>query len=348
VNIPDSISAEVLNFGKVEASGSVEKKFVLRNVGGVAVPFELHIPTPFQILNNPGLQVGPRSEVSISIGLFPGASKRGSVDVTMNVFGGAQTLPIRLLGNVLPGSGASSSGAVNNSAASAKEFRFGASGGSSGAVSSQTPPAKESPQVVQIPNSKPEARTPSSSSGQSWREGLSAAERAELETPMGFVPRPVVTRVVNPALRRPEDLTVIKKDSRSITAGWTAPKGTAPFTFVIEMRALYANPDRGNKPESIWIPYDNVEFERIDRLVKARIGGLSPFMTYEMRVLMIDDHDESSPPSAILTGETDMPMDWTYIYLVSGTLLVILLGFGITRIVLARRPDIYQSQYVNH
>ncbi len=347
VTIPDSMSAEVLNFGKVEAGRSVEKKISLRNTGGVAVPLEFHIPTPFQMLNDPGLQLGPRSEVSISLGLFPGGSQKGSIDVTMNVFGGEQTLPIRLLGNVLPGSGASSSAGGNASAIPARRFRFGAPGGSGGVVSASAPASEEAPEVVQIPNSVQTAGKAPSVPGQKWRESLSAAERAELQTPFGYLARPVVNWKINPALRRPEDLTIIEKDSKSITVGWTAPKGTAPFTFVIEMRGLYANPENGNLPENIWIPYDNVEFERIDRLVKAKIKGLNPYSSYEMRVLMIDDRNESSPASEILMGETDAPMDWTYIYLVLGIIVAILLVFAIIKVVLARRPEVYQSQYAD-
>lgn len=342
VEIPDAISAEVLNFGKVEAGSSVEKQFQIRNVGGVSVPLEFHLPTPFQMLNNPGLQLSPRSEVTVSIGLFPGSTQKGSVDVTMKVFGGEQTFPIRLLGNVLPGSGSSSSAGGGKSALSAKRFRFGAPGGSSSGVSSSAPVASDTPEVVQIPSSEPKSQTAPSAPGKVWQKSLSAADRAELQTPFGYLARPAVQRKVNPALRRPEDLTIIEKDSKSITLGWTAPKGTAPFTFVIEMRALYANPESRRLPENIWIPYTNVEFERIDRLVKAKVAGLNPYSSYEMQVLMIDDHNESSPASEILMGETDAPMDWTYIYLVCGIIFAILLVFAIMKVVIARRPEVYQ------
>lgn len=347
VDIPESISAEVLNFGKVEAGRSVEKQFLLRNVGGVSVPLEFHIPTPFQMLNDPGLQLGPRSEVSISIGLFPGGSQKGSVDVTMNVFGGEETLPIRLLGNVLPGSGSSGYAGGGKSALPTKRFRFGAPGGSSGGVSSSNPVSNDTPEVVQIPNSKPKANKASSTSRQKWLDSLSAAERAELQTSLGGIARPVVNWKINSALRRPEDLAIIEKDSKSLTLGWTAPKGTAPFTFIIEMRGFYANSENGNLPESIWMPYDNVEFERIDRLVKAKIGGLSPYSPYDMQVRMIDDRNESSPASEILTGRTDVPMDWTYIYLVFGIILAVLAVFAIIKIIRARRPEVYQSQYAD-
>ncbi|MEC5128486.1 fibronectin type III domain-containing protein [Verrucomicrobiales bacterium BCK34] len=345
VDIPDAITDEVLNFGKVEAGRSIEKKISLRNVGGVSVPLEFHIPTPFQLLNDPGPQLGPRAEVSISLGLFPGAGQKGSVDVTMNVFGGEQTLPIRLLGNVLPGSGTNSAAGGSNSALTAKRFRFGAPGGSGGGVSSSPAVPENAPQVVKIPDSEPTANRAAAARDQKWRESLSAAERAGLQTPFGYLARPVVDWKINQALRRPEDLTIIEKDSNSLTIGWTAPKGTAPFSFVVEMRGLYANPEKGNLPENVWIPYSNVEFERIDRLVKAKVKGLNPYSSYEMRVLMIDDRNESSPPSEVLIGDTEAPMDWTYIYLVLGILFAIGLVFAIIKIILARRPEVYQSKY---
>ena len=71
VSVPNAISSEVINFGKVEAGRSTERGIIITNRGGVAVPLEFHIPEPFRLLTNPGPQLGPLSEVAISIGAFP-------------------------------------------------------------------------------------------------------------------------------------------------------------------------------------------------------------------------------------------------------------------------------------
>src|SRR5690606_14258314 len=99
VAVADSLSTEIINFGKVEAGRYVERGITVTNRGGVGVPLEFHVPEPFRLLTNPGPQLGPLSSVNLSIGLFPIASRRGPVDVTMGVSGNDQTLSIRLLGN---------------------------------------------------------------------------------------------------------------------------------------------------------------------------------------------------------------------------------------------------------
>ena len=43
-------------------------------------------------------------------------------------------------------------------------------------------------------------------------------------------------------------------------------------------------------PASVWVPYKEVEIERIDRLVKAKVEGLLPKSIYEFRVLTIDEN----------------------------------------------------------
>ena len=78
VSVPNAISSEVINFGKVEAGRSTERGLTITNRGGVAVPLEFHIPEPFRLLTNPGPQLGPLSEVAISIGAFPASPARGS------------------------------------------------------------------------------------------------------------------------------------------------------------------------------------------------------------------------------------------------------------------------------
>jgi len=100
-------------------------------------------------------------------------------------------------------------------------------------------------------------------------------------------------------------------------------------------------------PESVWAPYGRVEFERIGRLAKAKIKGLAPVTNYEFRVVMIDENGRSSKASEALSGRTEMPMDWTYIYLGLGIALVVLVGLGVWKVIKDRQPEVYQSQYAD-
>jgi hypothetical protein len=66
-----------------------------------------------------------------------------------------------------------------------------------------------------------------------------------------------------------------------------------------------------------------------------------------MRVLLTTAGGTSSPPSEAIVAQTGLPMDWTYIYLGLGILFLLALAFGIWRIYLNRRPEVYQSKYAD-
>ncbi|MEM1443267.1 MAG: fibronectin type III domain-containing protein, partial [Verrucomicrobiota bacterium] len=163
--------------------------------------------------------------------------------------------------------------------------------------------------------------------------------------PLGLYTESLLIRRQNPELGSPEDLSIVEKDADSVTIGWTAPKDSEFARFEVELSALYAK--EGVFPQMLWVPYENVEYERIGRLVKARIQGLAPAATYEMRVLTVDEENRSSAPSEALVAATDLPMDWTYIYLGMGILALIALGFGTRKIYLDRRPEVYQAKYAD-
>ena len=127
--------------------------------------------------------------------------------------------------------------------------------------------------------------------------------------------------------------------------GWTAPKDTGPCSFEVEVRAVIFAP--GGKPESVWVVYPAVEQDRIDRLVKAKIEKLNPVSNYEFRVVLTTEDGRSSEPSEVLPAQTGLPMDWTYIYLFLAIGFIVLLGIGIWKVILGRRPEVYQTQYVD-
>lgn len=361
VSVPDAISSEVINFGKVEAGRSTERGITLTNRGGVSVPLEFHIPEPFRLLTNPGPQLGPLSSVSISLGLFPTSAQRGLVDVTMNVYGTEQEIPIRLLGNIVaPAREAGTRPAASN--LPAKGFRLG-SGRTPAAISTSSDlpepaePADGTDPLVGFSGTASgvpagaEAegggvgRLEGAGEGGMWYEGLTRGELDQVTSPLGFVSRPIIERKIDLALRRPEDLAVFKSGSNSLQIGWTAPKDTGPSHFEVEVRGLALNSETG-MPESVWAPFPAVKIERIDRLVKANLDRLNPASQYELRVILLTEDGRSSLPSEAIVAQTTLPMDWTYIYLTLGIFLLGALAYGGWRIYLARRPEVYQSRYV--
>lgn len=362
VQIPDSISSELINFGKVDAGRSTERGLTLFNRGGVAVPLEFHLPEPFRLLNDPGPQLAPLASVNLALGLFPAVSHRGMVDVTMNIYGNEQTLPVRLLGNVVKPEGGVSRAASGPASGvmPLKGLRLSSGTGGKGqgpgsdeppafpaqsAAGSALPPAS----AATLPPDR-EARLPSpgntAESGLRPLAEIQDPEEAErLRSPLGFITQPLVSRKIDPELGSPEDLSIVARDSDSLTIGWTAPKDEEFVRFEVELGGMQAPP--GEMPMSVWIPYSNVEFERIDRLVKAKIKGLAPASSYELRVFTVSEDDRSSEASGAIVAETDLPMDWTYIYLSLAILLLVGLGFGARKIYLDRRPEVYQSKYAD-
>jgi hypothetical protein len=166
-----------------------------------------------------------------------------------------------------------------------------------------------------------------------------------LRSPLGNITRPAVGREINLEIRRPEDLSVLKSEADTITLAWTAPKNSELYDFEVELSGMF---DSGSgMPMHVWAPYNQVEINRVGRLVKAEIKNLFPKSTYEFRVFTIDENGRSSAPSAGLYAETQLPMDWTYIYLIIAVLCVIVLILGVIRIRKDREGEVYQAQHVD-
>lgn len=348
VSIPGSLTSEVINFGQVEGGRSVEKAITVTNPGGVAVPIEFHLPEPFRLLTNTGPQLGPLSAMNLTIGLFPPASQRGLVDVTMNLYGNEQAVPLRLLGNVVAPEGVSPGApAVAAPNLPAKGFRLGG-GRSPGTVGPEDGTTESLPGLpAQAMEAAPVGNGAISEAEEGdWMDRLDPLEMERMRSPLGFVTREVVEREIDASLRRPEDLTVLKSGSRSLEIGWTAPRDMGPATYEIEMRGMLVDQETG-AAESIWAPFPASKIETIDRLVKARIDKLNPVSQYELRVVLTTEDGRSSPPSEAIVAKTELPMDWTYIYLALGLALAVGLGFGIRKVYLDQRPEVYQAQYVD-
>ena len=353
VIVPGALSAEVINFGKVQGGEAVERQITVTNKGGLAVPLEFHIPEPFQLLTNPGPSLGSMSEIGLSLGLYPPHNYRGVVDANMKVQANGQSISIRLLGNVIKPEGGDSSPAVSRGTG---RFQLDGLRLSSGAAlpRAEPKPIGISPNVGNssmpsgaMPPDSIKVRLQTNSSEELLRHRqLSDEAGAAMTTPSGHVALPLKQRKFKTGLRSPEDLTVVQSRSDSLVVGWTAPRDSELCRFEVEKLAMFVA-DGGRAPVPMWVPHEDIEFERINRLVKATIKGLAPAASYEIRVLMIDEDEHSSAPSDVLAVKTDLTMGWTYFYLTLGVAALIVLGYGIYRVIQNRQPEIYESKYAD-
>jgi len=314
VTVPNALSSEVINFGKVEAGRSMERGMTVTNRGGVSVPLEFHLPEPFRLLTNPGLQLAPLASVQISVGMFPAAAQRGLVDVTMNIHGNEQSVPVRLLGNVVAPAGATpgSGGTLNAPNLPSKSMRLSSSG--------------TSPSNAATP-------LPEDVSG----EDAALADSPEKEVSEAGLPvepgSEAKTRTIDPGLREPEDLSVLEEGSHSIVLGWTAPKEPADILFEVEKRSV-------GTADGSWGAVPAVKFDRIERLVKAEIKALEPQSGYEFRIVTVTDDGRSSTPSETIAARTVTPENWLFRYgypALAILFLIISLGFG-GFLLLRRKP----------
>jgi len=138
-------------------------------------------------------------------------------------------------------------------------------------------------------------------------------------------------RHVDPALREPEDLTVIEEGSHSIVLGWTAPKEPAEILFEVERRIP-------GSADGAWAVVPGVKYDRIERLVKARVGALEPQSGYEFRIITVTDDGRSSSPSEVLAARTVAPESWIFLYGYPAlAVLFLLMIAGISTLLLRRR-----------
>lgn len=366
ISIPGSVTTEVINFGQVGAGRRAEREIEIWNPGGVAVPLEFHVPEPFRLANDPGLSLAPGSAVRVNLELLPGSSDRGAVDSTMNVFGNDQTHSIRLLANVVDSGGTSSASSrpaasglplagmrmrSGNAPVAAAGSSKGQSGGTSPATveeenDSVTPVASDQKAVVGSGRSADGAGQFEVGGSAPWWNGLDDETLELLRSPLGNIMAPLARREINPDIRNPEDLSVLSAKSDSILLAWTAPKDSSLHSFEVEVGGMGTDSQTA-EPVHLWIPYDQVEIDRIDRLVKAKVKGLVPNSTYEFRVVTLDENGRSSLPSEATFATTELPMDWTYIYLGLGLGLLGLLGWGVVKVIRDRQGEIYQAQYVD-
>lgn len=351
VEVPDQLGHEVINFGKVNAGRSVERGILIKNTGGELMPLEVSISEPFRVLTNTDRQLIPLESMPISIGFFPHKSDRGAADQVLTLRSSHEEIKIRLVGNALRPPGAPRQlpkpAAVKqsvpepvvtpHSALSSQNNGQADPANAIGSAVTAPPVSVPSPDRLNMASVKKISNV-----GPSKRTKLS--EELTL-SPLGILTKSIVERDSAPGLKSAVDFELFKSTAKSLEFGWTAPKGSEVDSFELEVRGQRTNP-LTSVIESVWAPYPHVKYERVDRLVKAKVENLMPFTVYEFRVFTIDQNGRSSPPSVSFASKTTRSMDWTYIYAGFGLLFLGLLGWGIVKVIKDRRGEVYQSQYV--
>lgn len=349
LTVQKALSAEVINFGKVQGGRSVERQMTVSNIGGLPVPLEFHIPEPFRLLNQPSSILAPMSSVDLSLGLYPTQNFRGPVDVLMKVSANGQSISTRLLGNVIKPEGmAATSGSEWPSVTSPlKGLRLSSgiprpslvepalSRGSEEEALSVVSPEPSTEQLKEEPEMDPQKG-----------EQLSEKLAADMTVTSELVAPAMKSRKVQESLRRPEDLSLFSAKSNEIMIGWTAPRDSEKCTFEVEVLGMFFA-EAGVGPVAMWIPHEAVEIERIGRLLKARILDLSPASNYAIRVFMVDETGRSSAASGVIEAGTSAPMDWTYIYLALIAFGLTCLGYGIYRMAKSRDRERYEAEYAD-
>lgn len=355
IEVPDQIGHDVINFGKVTAGRSTERGILVKNMGGELMLLDAHVPEPFRILTKTDRQLIPLESFALSVGFYPHKDDRGAADETMTLVANQQEIRIRLVGNALRPANAPREPIVLTPAP-APAPATNAPGPSQPDTPPQTPAGPDtvgngSSNMVKLGNRNSpdrirESIPPEDSVGAlSRRNPIRDGKTPFSMSPIGILTRELVKRERAPGLDCPEDFELVRATAKTLEFGFTAPKNSELETFVTEVRGQRINPIT-SMPESVWAPYPDVSYSRVGRLVKARVSELSPYSIYEFRVFTIDANGRSSPPSSAFGARTTRTMDWTYIYLGTGILFLGWLVWAIRKIIIARRGEVYQTQYV--
>ena len=346
LTVQNALSAEVINFGKVQGGRSVERQITVSNIGGLPVPLEFHIPEPFRLLNQPSSTLTPMSSVDLSLGLYPTQKFRGPVDVLMKVSANGQSISTRLLGNVIKPEGmATTSGSEWPSVTSPLKGLRLSSGIPRPSLVEPAPSRGSAEEALSDVSLEPliEQLNEDSEMDSQKGEPLSEEFAAEMTAPSELAAPTMKVRKVQESLRRPEDLSLFSVESNEITIGWTAPRDSEKCTFEVEVLGMFFA-EGGVGPVAMWMPHEAVEMERVGRLLKGRILDLSPATSYAIRVFMVDENGRSSAASEVIEVGTSASMDWTYIYLALIVFGLICLGYGIYRVTKNRDREVYETE----
>jgi len=356
LEVPGALNSEVINFDKVQAGRTTERGFLVKNIGGEPVPLDYEVASPFRMIASPLKELAPLSSVQVAVEFAPLPGDEGLADVVMKVMTNDQVVPIRLLGNVTKGAGSPrfnlSSGKPKTPAAvqtpvpqAAAVVKPDPSGAVAPQAQSALPPFRVGEESGIISKTNDGRRVDSNIFSAPWLESdLTPEEREKLRSPLGLPVRAIISRDFDDDVRGAEDLEVIKAGPRQITLGFTAPPDSEEYTFELETVGTMIPKNMGEVPIPVWQPYDKVEYKRVGRLVKAKVEVPSPGSDYQFRMISTNLAGKVAPPSNEIVATSAIPFDWTYIYGTCGVLLAIAFFFALRKVILDRRPEVYQPQ----
>ncbi len=358
VEIPNSITSEIINFGRVPAGQAAERKLTLKNIGGEAVTLDFELASPFRLVRRPVDRLVPQAELAVTVGLFPARDMKGAADTYFKIFANGKAVSVRLMGNIVePQKGVP----ADNAGAGAMPKKQLPASTTVNRVSVPTPLIPSSlgtPKKDQTPDAIPEPRPgalrlddskPGTILGVKKENdaseyiplaerNLSAIEAETLRTPLGFVTGTYVKRNFSESVKSAEDLEVVEDQGGPdrTTLGWTSPKNGDDYSYEVEVRAMMSIKGYSN-PESVWVPQSGVTYERIGRLVKAKINQLEPGKAYEFRVVTLDKDGRAAHPTEAVIARTSEPTDWTWLI---GLATLLLVGIALMAVKIIRRRSI--------
>lgn len=364
VEIPDSVTSEVMNFGQVPAGQGIERRLILRNIGGEAVPMDFELLSPFRLMAKPPERLASQAEVSVSVGLFPANDTKGAVDSSLKIFFNDKVASVRLLGNIVK----PKKGVVFNKGISAPAKPLAPSSSvnrlsvptpmtstpavqptTSPGIAAATVPPKPRKGSLLLDDSKPgSVMSLGNNSGADGeyipiaQRNLTDEEKETLKSPLGFVTGTYVLRDFSDTVRSAEDLKFDKGGKNRITLSWTAPKNSERYSYDVEVRRMIPLLN-SPKPESVWISQPGVKYERTDRLMQADIGLLEAGREYEFRVITLNEDAKAAYPTRGILAETAPPTDWKWIILGSFALVLGGIAFATRKIIRDHKKTLIQA-----
>jgi hypothetical protein len=309
-NAGNDAGDRVIDFGSIKPGGVAQGSFQLRNAGGTACKVNFNTSAPFSILAAGGrATLDPGESEAFAIRVAAPDHSPGPYEGALKIEADSgQIIPVTLRAVFLTGENVASAMSANPGTF-APSFAVGPN------AAGTTPAAAAAP-----PGPAPRRPTPE-------EEQRAIEEMEKLRSPLGFITLPTVERRIDPNVPpvARDSMKLIEDGTGHLTVGWTPPVGSTG-DFEIEMRMMRQK-DQNSPLESVWVPHHDVQFlPDGSGQMAADIRGLAPNRTYEFRLFTLGQGGEVSAPLPFV-AKTQMPLDWTWIYISFGLLLLGSVGY---------------------
>lgn len=313
-----------IDFGPIEPGALAQGSFQLRNAGGIEVKAKLSARPPFSVLAAGGLAtLDPLEAEAFAVRVAAPDGIVGPYEGELMIEAeNGQMLRLTLRATFL-GSDEELNAALRMQA------------------SSPTGNPADQPPAGTNPTDEADRPRPAQPRLSREEEDRIIAEMDRMRSPLGFITLPTVEREILasiPAVSG-EKIRLLDEGRRHLTVGWPLPS-VGHDQFELEMRMMRQT-EETSPLESVWIPYHDVAYTADPGgEIAAEIRGLAPNRTYEFRVFTLGDDGEVSEPLGFV-AKTQMPFDWTWIYVGCGiALLAAILWLVWSRLRAASAPKV--------